>query len=174
MTIPDVDSPITVSIGVSTFPDIATDVNLLFKQADAALYKSKEEGRNRVNTAPQAGTEEPRKHATKSLQQDAFREHKLAEARTLLSGVSSVERDFIRLLLVRGTCTNHLAAKLAKVANSEVMGAFTNLPQQGIVERVEDLNQSIVTFSVSEHWFETFKMILFPRDEGDRPNAFGS
>ncbi len=174
MTIPDVDFPVTVSIGVSTFPDIATDVSLLFQQADDALYKSKEEGRNRVNTAPQAGAEGPRRSATKSLKQDPFLEHKLAEARSLLSGVSSVERDFIRLLLVRGTCTNHLAAKLARVPESEVMRAFTDLPQQGLVERVEDINQSILTFSVSEHWFEAFKMTLFPRDEGDRPNAFGS
>jgi hypothetical protein len=55
-----------------------------------------------------------------------------------------------------------------------VMRAFTTLPQQGLVERVEDINQSVVTFSVSEHWFETFKIVLYPRDEGDRSNAFGS
>lgn len=174
MTISGLDSSVTVSIGVSTFPDIASDVNQLFQLADDALYKSKEEGRNRVSTASRAGATGPAKQAPKTLKQDDFQKHKLAEARALLSKVSWVERDFIRLLLLRGTCTNHLAAKLAKVANSEVMSAFTNLPQQGLVERVEDLNQSVVTFSVSGHWLETFKVVLFPREEGDKPNAFGT
>lgn len=174
MTIPGLDSPVTVSIGVSTFPDIATDVNQLFQLADAALYRSKEEGRNRVSMAIRAGAKGPTKLTTKSLKQDDFQEHKLGEARALLSKVSWVERDFIRLLLLRGTCTNHLAAKLAKVAESEVMSAFTNLPQRGLVERVEDFNQSVVTFSVSGHWLETFKLVLFPRDEGDKPDAFGT
>jgi hypothetical protein len=54
------------------------------------------------------------------------------------------------------------------------MSAFTNLPQRGLVERVEDFNQSVVTFSVSGHWLETFKLVLFPRDEGDKPDAFGT
>lgn len=39
---------ITVSIGVSCFPDDGTDASSLIKAADKALYRAKEEGRDRV------------------------------------------------------------------------------------------------------------------------------
>ena len=39
---------LTVSIGVASFPDDATDEVELLRLADQALYKAKEEGRNRV------------------------------------------------------------------------------------------------------------------------------
>ncbi|MBU2498801.1 MAG: diguanylate cyclase [Proteobacteria bacterium] len=39
---------ITVSIGISTFPENGDDLNALISSADAALYQAKEEGRNRV------------------------------------------------------------------------------------------------------------------------------
>ncbi|MBP7215786.1 MAG: sensor domain-containing diguanylate cyclase [Candidatus Omnitrophica bacterium] len=44
------DTPIqvTVSLGVATFPDHAVNKDELIKQADMALYKSKEAGRNRL------------------------------------------------------------------------------------------------------------------------------
>lgn len=38
----------TISIGISTFPDDGTDIETLIDRADQALYKAKEEGRNRV------------------------------------------------------------------------------------------------------------------------------
>lgn len=41
---------ITVSVGVSVFPDDATDLNQLIDCADQAMYKAKSEGRNKVCT----------------------------------------------------------------------------------------------------------------------------
>lgn len=45
----DTSINITVSIGISVYPDTAKDVNTLIKSADQALYKAKKLGRNRVN-----------------------------------------------------------------------------------------------------------------------------
>ncbi|MBP3950500.1 GGDEF domain-containing protein [Bacillus suaedae] len=39
---------ITVSIGVASYPDTTKDINQLYRIADLALYKAKEQGRNRV------------------------------------------------------------------------------------------------------------------------------
>ncbi len=40
--------PITTSIGISSFPDTATDLKTFKEKADSSLYKAKEAGRNRV------------------------------------------------------------------------------------------------------------------------------
>ncbi len=45
---PDLNLTITVSIGVAIFPDHAQNESELVKAADAALYRAKEMGRNRV------------------------------------------------------------------------------------------------------------------------------
>ena len=42
----------TASVGVSACPQCATDVDALVRTADAALYRSKQSGRNRVSQAP--------------------------------------------------------------------------------------------------------------------------
>ncbi len=42
---------VTVSIGVASFPENGGDVESLIRQADAALYRCKREGRNRVGLA---------------------------------------------------------------------------------------------------------------------------
>lgn len=42
---------VRISVGVSTYPDNAKQRSLLIKAADTALYKSKDEGRNRVTSA---------------------------------------------------------------------------------------------------------------------------
>lgn len=39
---------VTVSVGLSVYPDHATDLRDLFLFADNMMYKAKEEGRNRV------------------------------------------------------------------------------------------------------------------------------
>jgi diguanylate cyclase (GGDEF)-like protein len=39
---------ITVSVGVSVFPDTASSADELFNQADAAMYRAKQMGKNRV------------------------------------------------------------------------------------------------------------------------------
>lgn len=39
---------VTASIGIATFPDSSRDVGDLLRRADAALYKAKQQGRNRV------------------------------------------------------------------------------------------------------------------------------
>ncbi|MGD9058529.1 MAG: diguanylate cyclase [Desulfobacterales bacterium] len=40
--------PITISLGIATFPDDGSDINDLIKKADAAMYAAKRAGRNRV------------------------------------------------------------------------------------------------------------------------------
>ncbi len=42
---------ITVSIGVSTYPDDALDAHMLVRKADQALYEAKDKGKNRVEVA---------------------------------------------------------------------------------------------------------------------------
>lgn len=48
----DSEIPVTVSVGVSACPECVDDPSDLFTSADEALYRSKEEGRNRVTAAP--------------------------------------------------------------------------------------------------------------------------
>jgi diguanylate cyclase (GGDEF)-like protein len=40
--------PITISLGIATFPSDSTDIEELIKKADAAMYEAKQKGRNRV------------------------------------------------------------------------------------------------------------------------------
>jgi diguanylate cyclase (GGDEF)-like protein len=47
--------PLTISCGVATYPDTVGDVENLRASADAALYRAKQAGRNRVEMAPRAG-----------------------------------------------------------------------------------------------------------------------
>jgi diguanylate cyclase (GGDEF)-like protein len=49
----DVDlSRVTASVGVASFPAHAADGESLFRQADAAMYTAKRQGKNRVTVAP--------------------------------------------------------------------------------------------------------------------------
>ena len=45
---------LTVSIGIATMPDHATDADSLVRAADGALYLAKERGRNRAEVAPRS------------------------------------------------------------------------------------------------------------------------
>jgi diguanylate cyclase (GGDEF)-like protein len=47
--------PLTISCGVATYPDTVGEVDNLRSTADAALYRAKQAGRNRVEKAPPAG-----------------------------------------------------------------------------------------------------------------------
>jgi diguanylate cyclase (GGDEF)-like protein len=50
LTLRDVRIPITASFGVASSKDVAGDVDAVISAADAALYRAKHEGRNRVIT----------------------------------------------------------------------------------------------------------------------------
>jgi diguanylate cyclase (GGDEF)-like protein len=41
-------SPVTISVGLALMPDHGTDINQLIEKADRAMYRAKENGRNRV------------------------------------------------------------------------------------------------------------------------------
>lgn len=56
----------TASLGVAVFPDSALEMESLIKAADIALYKSKEEGRNRVTEAVQLDPTKPPYKTTES------------------------------------------------------------------------------------------------------------
>jgi diguanylate cyclase (GGDEF)-like protein len=43
--------PVTLSIGISAYPDHGKDMGTLIHTADAALYRAKKEGRNRILAA---------------------------------------------------------------------------------------------------------------------------
>jgi len=50
--------PLTASFGVASYPGDAGDADTLMRIADRALYKAKENGRNRVEVATSATEEE--------------------------------------------------------------------------------------------------------------------
>ncbi len=50
MKIGGLEHPLTVSLGVSTYPDDSTDPDHLLRTADRALYAAKQAGRDRVET----------------------------------------------------------------------------------------------------------------------------
>src|SRR5881392_4431497 len=47
--------PVTISCGVASYPDVVTQLENLRSAADAALYRAKQGGRNRVEKANAAG-----------------------------------------------------------------------------------------------------------------------
>jgi diguanylate cyclase (GGDEF)-like protein len=51
----DEELKVTISIGISVFPEDSRDMAALIEKADAALYKAKEAGRNCVRVWPVAG-----------------------------------------------------------------------------------------------------------------------
>jgi diguanylate cyclase (GGDEF)-like protein len=50
---------VSASIGISVFPDTGTDGGTLFKNADIALYRAKNEGRSRPCCIEVAGVDSP-------------------------------------------------------------------------------------------------------------------
>jgi len=48
---PGVPRPVSISVGVASFPDHGTTRDELVKAADGALYAAKQAGRNRVRVA---------------------------------------------------------------------------------------------------------------------------
>jgi len=51
---PGVPRPVTISLGISTYPENGTTRDELVKAADAGLYAAKQGGRNRIVLAPLA------------------------------------------------------------------------------------------------------------------------
>jgi diguanylate cyclase (GGDEF)-like protein len=52
---------ITISVGVAGFPDCASDPPSLIQEADAAMYRAKQNGRNQVQVASPQPTVAPGK-----------------------------------------------------------------------------------------------------------------
>jgi diguanylate cyclase (GGDEF)-like protein len=50
IVIPNIEAGVTASLGVATLPGVATNLDELFQQADDAMYRSKQNGRNRVTS----------------------------------------------------------------------------------------------------------------------------
>jgi len=50
--------PTTVSIGIASYPDDGSDLSLLLDKADKAMYRSKQEGRNRLTSSNGANAPE--------------------------------------------------------------------------------------------------------------------
>jgi diguanylate cyclase (GGDEF)-like protein len=59
ISLPGTDVSVTVSIGVSGFPDQASTLDRLERLADAALYLAKRQGRNRVELAEPTAVDAP-------------------------------------------------------------------------------------------------------------------
>ena len=55
---------ITISVGAATFPDAGDTPESVMRTADAALYRAKANGRNRVETAGQSDADAQRRSAT--------------------------------------------------------------------------------------------------------------
>jgi diguanylate cyclase (GGDEF)-like protein len=53
---------VTISQGVAAFPANGADPSLLLREADAALYRAKRNGRNRVEVAPEGDGPAPGGH----------------------------------------------------------------------------------------------------------------
>ncbi len=169
--LPEINEHITISLGVSTLPHIAKDGEQLYDQADKSMYISKNSGRNRTTLASSGDMQpDPRRPIQQAV--DVFQQHKISEARSILSRLTYTERDFIRFVLTHGTCSNHLVAKAARVGDQITYDVLSKLPQLGIVERADDPNSGVVTLTIGENWREIFTELLFPRDEGGNTPAF--
>ena len=76
-----INSYITVSIGISTYPEHGTEVDALLKNADIAVYKAKDSGRNRIVFYNSPMNEELsermliEKHLRKALDKNEFELH---------------------------------------------------------------------------------------------------
>jgi len=99
----DHDLSLSTSIGISIYPDDGLDAETLIKNADTAMYRSKERGRNQVTFfSPEMNTRTERRLALENKLREAIRENCLTvyyqprfNAQTLeVNGVEALLRWF--------------------------------------------------------------------------------
>jgi diguanylate cyclase (GGDEF)-like protein len=171
----EVESGITASFGVSTFPDIAGDAEQLVKQADDALYESKNNGKNKVTCAiPESGSASfaTRRKRSRRRVSTPVGEAKLSSAKTLLDRLTVLERDALRVLLINGPTPGYVFHKTVTKPEPFTLQDVEALYQSVIVQHSHDEESGMTTFTLNESWKEVFASLLFPRDEAGHPPYF--
>lgn len=113
--------------------------------------------------------------AADSLNLSAFDEHRNTHARTLVDSVHYMQRDLLRLLLLKGGSARSdvISPALANPSGGIDFNALTlPLIQNGLLTRTDDHTLGYPTFTVNFTMAEALKGLLFPRNEGNQTPFF--
>jgi hypothetical protein len=105
----------------------------------------------------------------------AFDEHRTTHTRTLVNSLNYLQRDLLRLLLLKGGSARVDVISTAVVNSSGGIdyNALTHpLIQNGMLTRADDHTEGYSTFSVNLNMSEALKHLLFPRNEGNKTPFF--